>query len=188
MASLAVQTNVVAMYYAILGQKPSGAFFDIQGQNIQYGLQTTSDFVNSVLTSPDGQALYAGKSDSDILTAVYTKAYGVAPTAAVLSGYLTNGNTVAQNIASLTISLVTYNGFDSTLLSQQQAFQQILNTALYAGDGAATGLGGLQLKGLLISWGLTPLMLSCNPLALGSTGAQRLKLTLQLLYCNFVLA
>ena len=156
MASLAVQTNVVAMYYAILGQKPSEAFFDIQGQNIQYGLQTTSDFVNSVLTSTDGQALYAGKSDSDILTAVYTKAYGVAPTAAVLSGYLTNGDTLAQNIASLTINLITYNGFDSTLLSQQQAFQQILNTALYAGDGAATGLGGTTVKGIAYIMGTYP--------------------------------
>ncbi|HGM4722845.1 TPA: beta strand repeat-containing protein [Serratia marcescens] len=156
MASLAVQTNVVAMYYAILGQKPSEAFFDIQGQNIQYGLQTTSDFVNSVLTSTDGQALYAGKSDSDVLTAVYTKAYGVAPTAAVLSGYLTNGDTLAQNIASLTISLITYNGFDSTLLSQQQAFQQVLNTALYAGDGAATGLGGTTVKGIAYIMGTYP--------------------------------
>lgn len=156
MASLAVQTNVVAMYYAILGQKANQVFFDLQAQNIQYGLQTTSDFVNTVLTSTDGQALYAGKSDSDILTTIYTKVYGVAPSSTVLSGYLTNGNTLAQNIASLTINLVTYNGFDSTLLSQQQSFQQILNTALYAGDGAATGLGGTTVKGIAYIMGTYP--------------------------------
>jgi hypothetical protein len=156
MASLAVQTNVVALYYAILGQKAGGVFFDLQAQNIQYGLQTTSDFVNSVLTSSDGQILYSGKSDSEILTSVYTKVYGSAPTGAVLSGYLSNGNTLAQNIASLTVDLVTYNGFDSTILSQQQTFQQTLNTALYAGDGAATGIGGTTVKGLAYIMGTYP--------------------------------
>ncbi|CAI1871954.1 beta strand repeat-containing protein [Serratia proteamaculans] len=156
MASLAVQTNVVALYYALLGQKAGGVFFDLQAQNIQYGLQTTSDFVNTVLTSSDGQILYAGKSDSEILTSVYTKVYGSAPSGAVLSGYLSNGNTLAQNIVSLTVDLVTYNGFDSTTLSQQQTFQQTLNTALYAGDGAATGLGGTTVKGLAYIMGTYP--------------------------------
>jgi hypothetical protein len=156
MASLAVQTNVVALYYAILGQKAGGVFFDLQAQNIQYGLQTTSDFVNSVLTSNDGQALYSGKSDSDVLTSIYTKVYGSAPSSAVLSGYLSNGNTLAQNIASLTIDLVTYNGFDNSTLSQQQAFQLSLNSALYAGDGAATGLGGTTVKGIAYIMGTYP--------------------------------
>ncbi|NIC25151.1 beta strand repeat-containing protein [Serratia plymuthica] len=156
MASLAVQTNVVALYYAILGQKAGEAFFDLQAQNIQYGLQSTSDFVSATLASTDGQTLYSGKSDSDILTAIYTKVYGAAPSGAVLSGYLSNGNTLAQNIVSLTVDLVTYNGFDNTILSQQQAFQQTLNTALYAGDGAATGLGGTTVKGLAYIMGTYP--------------------------------
>jgi len=156
MASLAVQTNVVALYYAILGQKAAEPFFDIQAQNIQYGLQSTSDFVSTTLASSDGQALYSGKSDSDILTAIYTKVYGAAPSGAVLSGYLSNGNTLAQNIVSLTVDLVTYNGFDNTILSQQQTFQQTLNTALFAGDGAATGLGGTTVKGLAYIMGTYP--------------------------------
>ncbi|AEF44698.1 hypothetical protein SerAS12_1565 [Serratia sp. AS12] len=156
MASLAVQTNVVALYYAILGQKAGEAFFDLQAQNIQYGLQSTSDFVSATLASNDGQTLYSGKSDSDILTTIYTKVYGAAPSGAVLSGYLSNGNTLAQNIVSLTVDLVTYNGFDNTILSQQQTFQQTLNTALYAGDGAATGLGGTTVKGLAYIMGTYP--------------------------------
>ncbi|WP_375232553.1 beta strand repeat-containing protein, partial [Serratia plymuthica] len=89
-------------------------------------------------------------------TAIYTKVYGAAPSGAVLSGYLSNGNTLAQNIVSLTVDLVTYNGFDNTILSQQQTFQQTLNTALFAGDGAATGLGGTTVKGLAYIMGTYP--------------------------------
>nr|WP_259470201.1 DUF4214 domain-containing protein [Serratia plymuthica] len=87
---------------------------------------------------------------------MYTKVYGAAPSGAVLSGYLSNGNTLAQNIVSLTVDLVTYNGFDNTILSQQQTFQQTLNTALFAGDGAATGLGGTTVKGLAYIMGTYP--------------------------------
>ncbi|CAI0765253.1 beta strand repeat-containing protein [Serratia grimesii] len=156
MASLAAQESIVALYYATLGAKATHAFFDAQAGNLENGSLTTSQFVDSLLTSSAGLTLYNGKSNSDILTSIYTNVYGSAPSGAVLSGLLSNGNTLSQNIANLTSQLSNYEGFDSTILAQQNNFQQILNVALYSGDGTAAGLGGTTVRGIAYVMGTGP--------------------------------
>lgn len=148
MASLVAQESIVALYYATLGQKATHTFFDAQAGDLENGSLTTSQFVESLLTSTAGTALYSGKSDSDIITAIYTNVYGNAPSSSVLNGFLTNGNTLSQNVALLTTELYNYEGFDATVLAQQNSFQQILNVALYSGDGTAAGLGGTTVRGI----------------------------------------
>ncbi|MEU0861378.1 hypothetical protein ABZ352_39415, partial [Streptomyces griseofuscus] len=75
MSSLVSQQTGAALYYAVLGKAASAATFDSAGQLIENG-GTSAQYVAQILSSSAGQALYSGKSTSDIVSAIYTNVYG----------------------------------------------------------------------------------------------------------------
>lgn len=147
MSSLVSQQASAALYYAVLGKAASSATYDSAGQFIENGA-TSAQYVAQLLSSSAGNALYNGKSISDIVSAVYTNVYGTAPDAGVLAGLLAGGQPVANIVGGLVDDLLHYNGFDSTILSQQSAFDNKIDAVLYpsanpaaiAGSGAADAL------------------------------------------------
>lgn len=142
MSSLVSQQTGAALYYAVLGKAASAATFDSAGQLLENG-GTSAQYVAQILSSSAGQALYSGKSTSDIVSAIYTNVYGSAPSAGVLAALLAGGQPAANIVGGLVSDLLNYNGFDSTILSQQTAFDNKIDAVLYpsANTAAAAGNG-----------------------------------------------
>ncbi|HAV5984688.1 DUF4214 domain-containing protein [Serratia bockelmannii] len=138
MASLELHQKSVALLYAVLGQKSTPAAFDLVAASIERGDISFSDYVQSLVSSSAGVALYGGKTDSQILSTVYSNIHGEAPSSALLDGYLGNGLSLSQNLASIINGLLDYNGFDSTELSDQTNFINTVNTILYPSTGTAS--------------------------------------------------
>ncbi|MER5135180.1 beta strand repeat-containing protein [Serratia marcescens] len=138
MASLELHQKSVALLYAVLGQKSTPAAFDLVAASIERGDISFSDYVQSLVSSSAGVALYGGKTDSQILSTVYSNIHGEAPSSALLDGYLGNGLSLSQNLASIINGLLDYNGFDSTELSDQTNFINTVNTILYPSTGSAS--------------------------------------------------
>ncbi|WP_265555293.1 beta strand repeat-containing protein [Serratia grimesii] len=138
MASLALQQKSAALLYSVLGQKATPSAFDQVAASFERGDITFGNYVQSLLGSSAGNSLYSGQSDSQILTTIYTNVYGTAPSGAILTAYLSNGFSLSDNLASIVDNLLDYNGFDSTLLSQQSTFSKTIDTILYPSTGTAS--------------------------------------------------
>ncbi|RTF46881.1 beta strand repeat-containing protein [Serratia marcescens] len=156
MASLVSQKEAATILYAVLGQSASSAVYDSIGNKLQSGALTDSAYVNSLLTSADGQSLYSGKSDLDILQTVYTKAYGTAGNSTVLNELLTSTGSLASSISSILDDLLSYSGFDSATLISQSNLDTQVNKILYpATNAAASGPGAEAVSAIYHVLGLT---------------------------------
>ncbi|RJF58407.1 DUF4214 domain-containing protein [Serratia inhibens] len=142
MASLALHQKSVALLYAVLGQKSTPAAFDLVAASIERGDISFSDYVQSLLSSSSGVTLYGGQTDSQILTTIYSNVHGEGPSAGVLNGYLGNGLSLSQNLASIVNDLLDYSGFDSAELGDQTTFINTVNTILYPSTGTASNGSG----------------------------------------------
>ncbi|CAI2443906.1 ABC-type protease/lipase transport system, ATPase and permease components [Serratia proteamaculans] len=156
MASLSAQKDVVSFYYSILGTKATHDYYDTAAGGVESGRVSYSQLASDLLSSSDGLSLYAGQTDSQILSSIYTNIYGSAPSSALLNQLLSNGNSLAENVSSLVIGLEYYEGFDSATLVQQGNFDAIVNSALFLGDGDAVGAGSSAVRGLAYVLGLSP--------------------------------
>ncbi|MGG7973077.1 DUF4214 domain-containing protein [Klebsiella aerogenes] len=130
MASLANQTTAAALYYAILGVNPSETEFKSVGQKIENGQLTAETYISSLLSSPAGLSLYQNLSNEQAVTKVYTLVHGSAPSSSVVSELLSLGS-LSASLASLVDNFVHYEGFDSTILSEQTSFDQKIDSILY---------------------------------------------------------
>lgn len=131
MASLASQTTAASLYYAVMGSSPSDTEFKSIGQKIENGQLTNEGYVASLLSSSVGQSIYQGLTDEQVVSKVYTLIYGSAPSATVISGYLSSGS-LSSSITSVITSLLDYKGFDSTVLAEQSEFDQHIDSILYS--------------------------------------------------------
>ncbi len=61
---------------------------------------------------------------------------------AILTGYLGNGLSLSDNLASIVDNLLDYNGFDTTTLNQQNSFSNTIDTILYPSTGTASSGAG----------------------------------------------
>ncbi|HIE3987275.1 DUF4214 domain-containing protein [Serratia nevei] len=136
MASLVYQKEAAALLLAVLGQNASPTVFDTVGNQIEKGQTTAQAYISSLLSSSAGQALYASKTDVEILQSIYTAAYGNSPTTAQLQAILA-GSTLNDAISSAINSLLNYSGFDSGTLASQSNFDAQLNNVLFPGTSAA---------------------------------------------------
>ncbi|EMF5053083.1 DUF4214 domain-containing protein [Serratia marcescens] len=136
MASLVYQKEAAALLLAVLGQNASPSVFDTVGNQIEKGQTTAQAYISSLLSSSAGQALYASKTDVEILQSIYTAAYGNSPTTAQLQAILA-GSTLNDAISSAINSLLNYSGFDSGTLASQSNFDAQLNNVLFPGTSAA---------------------------------------------------
>lgn len=87
---LLTQKEVAAIQYAVLGKNAytSQTAFDSVAQGFRNGTLTQEQYVSNLLTSSEGSALYAGKSDLDILKSIYTVLYGSPPADNILQNNL----------------------------------------------------------------------------------------------------
>ncbi|EIV2912809.1 beta strand repeat-containing protein [Serratia bockelmannii] len=136
MASLVYQKEAAALLLAVLGQNASPSVFDTVGNQIEKGQTTAQAYISSLLSSSAGQALYASKTDVEILQSIYTAAYGSSPTTAQLQAILA-GSTLNDAISDAVNSLLNYSGFDSGTLASQSNFDVQLNNVLFPGTSAA---------------------------------------------------
>ncbi|CAI1597845.1 DUF4214 domain-containing protein [Serratia nevei] len=136
MASLVYQKEAAALLLAVLGQNASPSVFDTVGNQIQKGQTTAQAYISSLLSSSAGQALYASKTDIEILQSIYTSVYGSSPTTAQLQAILAGG-TLNDAISNAVNSLLNYSGFDSGMLTSQSNFDAQLTNVLFPGTSAA---------------------------------------------------
>lgn len=136
MASLVYQKEAAALLLAVLGQNASPSVFDTVGNQIEKGQTTAQAYISSLLSSSAGQALYASKTDVEILQSIYTSVYGNSPTTAQLQAILA-GSTLNDAISSAVNSLLNYSGFDTGTLASQSNFDAQLNNVLFPGTSAA---------------------------------------------------
>ncbi|HEP1062512.1 DUF4214 domain-containing protein [Klebsiella aerogenes] len=136
---LLTQQQVAAIQYALLGKNTftgEGAFDSIAVQ-FRTGTLTQEQYITNLLSSSAGQALYAGKSDLDILKSVYSAIYGTSPSDSLLQGVLgtTDLNTAIYNAIS---GLLYYNGFDNSNLTAQQSLDATLDKMMYQDFGTSS--------------------------------------------------
>ncbi|HBK4793423.1 TPA: beta strand repeat-containing protein [Serratia marcescens] len=131
MASLANQQTAAAIFYAVLGRSPSEYSFKNFGESLETGQYTISSFANFLLTSPEGTALYQGKSSADIVTKVYTLVYGSAPSPTTVTDLLATGS-LSVVLSSIVNTVLNYEGFDPSLLSSQLTFTNKIDSILYS--------------------------------------------------------
>ncbi len=136
MASLVYQKEAAALLLAVLGQNASPSVFDTVGNQIEKGQTTAQAYISSLLSSSAGQALYASKTDVEILQSIYTSVYGSSPTTAQLQAILA-GSPLNDAISSAVNSLLNYSGFDTGTLASQSNFDAQLNNVLFPGTSAA---------------------------------------------------
>lgn len=149
MASLASQQQAAAIYYSVLGRTPSLTEINTYGQQLEGGTQTAAQLAQFFISSSGGNALYSGKTDSEILQIIYTREYGSAATSQQLTDFL-NGNTLSSAVSNVVSGLLNYSGSDATILAQQTAFQNTVNTLLYPSTAsAALGQGASDIQAIL---------------------------------------
>ncbi|CAI1563562.1 ABC-type protease/lipase transport system, ATPase and permease components [Serratia quinivorans] len=136
MASLASQQSAAAIYYAVLGKSPSVSDVNYFGGRIESNTLTGDQFVSLLLASPEGLARYTGKTDTVIIQTVYQLIHGDLPTDSELNGLLGAGS-LSKALANAATELLSYNGFDSTVLAEQSAFENTVDKILYPSTNAA---------------------------------------------------
>jgi len=140
MASLAFQKEAAAILYAVLGKNASSTIYDSIGNQLQSDSLSAGAYAQSLISSANGQALYAGQTDLNILETIYTKVYGSSSTGSVLQDLLNSG-TLSSAIDSIINDLLHYSGFDSSINSSAMAFDAKVNAILYPSANAAASSG-----------------------------------------------
>ncbi|HGM6822912.1 TPA: beta strand repeat-containing protein [Serratia marcescens] len=153
MSGLAYQQQAAAILYAVLGTKATISAFDQVGAQFESGTLSSSAYVQNLLSSSQGVALYQGKSTSDVVQAIYTTVYGQAPSAAELSNLLSLGS-LPVILSSVINNVLNYSGFDATQLAAQDSFTNTINTILYPSVNAAAAPGAADVQGLFYVFGM----------------------------------
>ncbi|CAI1564888.1 beta strand repeat-containing protein [Serratia proteamaculans] len=171
MASLANQQTAAAIFYAVLGRNPSEYTFKNFGEQIETGQYTISGFVSLLLASTEGTTLFQGKSNSDIVTKVYTLVYGSSPNSTTVTDLLSSGS-LSNALSSIVDNVLHYQGFDSSLLSSQLAFTNKVNSILYSSTASLPALN-LQEQIAALYLGIPGREVDSSGLKFWSTDLQR---------------
>lgn len=136
---LLTQKEVAAIQFAVLGTNTYAGenAFDSVSKSFLNGTMTQQQYISDLLSSGEGRAIYSGKTDVEILSAVYTSLLGSSPADNVLQGYL-SGSNLSTAIYTAISNLLFYNGFDSNTLSLQHDFDVTLNGMMFSDYGTAT--------------------------------------------------
>lgn len=149
MASLAFQKEAAAILYAVLGKSASSAQYDSVGAQLESGTLSSGTYVANLISSSDGQALFSGQSDLNILQTIYTKVYGTAAATSVLQDLLSSNGSLSAAIDKTIENLNGYHGFDTPLLSAQTSFDSQVNKILYpSASVAASGQGAADVQAI----------------------------------------
>jgi len=154
MASLASQQQAAAIYYAVFGRNASADAYDFFGRQLETASRTPTELTQALLNSSDGKSKYAGQSDSQIISQIYNKIFGTNPTDSQVNTLLANGS-VADAAAKLVTDLLSYNGTDTGVQTQQSNFTATVNTALFPVAQTSATAGASDIQALYYSLGQT---------------------------------
>lgn len=136
---LLTQKEVAAIQYIVLGKNTytGESVFDSVANGFRKGTLTQEQYINDLIQSSDGQSLYAGKTDLEILKSVYTELSGVSPDDSVLQSYLDSSG-LGGAIYDAISDLMLYNGFNTDVLSSQNNLDQALNAMMFSDYGSSS--------------------------------------------------
>lgn len=152
MASLASQQTAAALYYAVIGKNASADAYDFFGKQLETGSKTIASLTASLLSSAEGTARFSGKTLEQTITQVYTSVHGSAPSPSELADLVATGSASAA-LAKLVDDLLHYEGFDTAILAQQSAFENVVDTALYPVTQTSASAGSANVQALYYSLG-----------------------------------
>ncbi|CAI1546597.1 ABC-type protease/lipase transport system, ATPase and permease components [Serratia quinivorans] len=138
MASLVYQKEVASILYAVLGNETyTGVVaFDDAALKIGKGQLTFQSYIDSLLTSSAGQALYGNQSEVQILQSIYVKVYGSSPATNDLQEIL-NNTSLKDAIFNAIDSLLNYQGLDSGTLQNQSTLDSHVEPIIFKSYGTA---------------------------------------------------
>ncbi|MBO1500787.1 DUF4214 domain-containing protein [Serratia proteamaculans] len=138
MASLVYQKEVASILYAVLGKETyTGVVaFDDAALKIGKGQLTFQSYIDSLLTSTAGQALYGTQSEVQILQSIYEKVYGSSPATNDLQEIL-NNTSLNDAIFNAIDSLLNYQGLDSGTLQNQLTLDSHVEPIIFKSYGTA---------------------------------------------------
>ncbi|MBI6182902.1 DUF4214 domain-containing protein [Serratia proteamaculans] len=138
MASLVYQKEVASILYAVLGNETyTGVVaFDDAALKIGKGQLTFQSYIDSLLTSSAGQALYGNQSEVQILQSIYEKVYGSSPATNDLQEIL-NNTSLKDAIFNAIDSLLNYQGLDSVTLQNQSTLDSHVEPIIFKSYGTA---------------------------------------------------
>lgn len=152
MATLVSQQKAAALFLAISGKNIDTAGLDYYSQKIETSALSLEQVAQKFIA---GTASLNGRTASEIVTTIYTSVHGSAPTSQVLADLLAGNPTTASVVAKVISDMLDYNGFDSTLLSQQSTFETKVEKSLFPVASAASSAGAADVQGIFHVVGLT---------------------------------
>ncbi|CAI0944098.1 beta strand repeat-containing protein [Serratia quinivorans] len=152
MATLVTQQKTAALFLAISGKNIDAAGLEYYSQKVETSALSLDQVAQKFIA---GTAGLNGKSTSEIVTAVYTAVNGSAPTAPVLAALLAGNGTASSIVAKVVSDVLNYNGFDSTLLTQQSNFETKVEKVLFPVASASATPGAADVQGIFHVVGLT---------------------------------
>ncbi|MEE4409340.1 MULTISPECIES: beta strand repeat-containing protein [unclassified Serratia (in: enterobacteria)] len=152
MATLVSQQKAAALFLAISGKNIDTAGLDYYSQKIETSALSLEQVAQKFIA---GTASLNGRTASEIVTTIYTSVHGSAPTSQVLADLLAGNPTTASVVAKVIFDVLNYNGFDSTLLSQQSTFETKVEKSLFPVASAASSAGAADVQGVFHVVGLT---------------------------------
>ncbi|MBB1580538.1 DUF4214 domain-containing protein [Serratia sp. OS31] len=152
MATLVSQQKAAALFLAISGKNIDTAGLDYYSQKIETSALSLEQVAQKFIA---GTASLNGRTASEIVTTIYTSVYGSAPSNQVLTDLLAGNPTTASVVAKVISDLLDYNGFDSTLLTQQTTFETKVEKSLFPVASASATAGAGDVQGIFHVVGLT---------------------------------
>ncbi|WAY96215.1 DUF4214 domain-containing protein, partial [Serratia marcescens] len=128
------------------------AALDYYSQKIETSALSLEQVAQKFIT---GTSSLNGLTASQIVTKVYTAVNGSAPSSSVLADLLAGNPTTASVVAKVINDVLSYSGFDSTLLTAQSNFEAQVEKTLFPVATAASSAGAADVQGVFHVVGLT---------------------------------
>ncbi|AWO78550.1 MULTISPECIES: beta strand repeat-containing protein [Serratia] len=152
MATLVAQQKAAAFFLAISGKNIDTAALDYYSQKIETSALSLEQVAQKFIA---GTASLNGLTASQIVTKIYTAVNGSAPSSSVLADLLAGNPTTASVVAKVINDVLSYSGFDSTLLTAQSNFEAQVEKTLFPVATAASSAGAADVQGVFHVVGLT---------------------------------
>ncbi|HGL5836614.1 TPA: DUF4214 domain-containing protein [Serratia marcescens] len=162
MASLYFQQQSSAIFYAVLGRNANANSYDYFGNQLENGTYTPELLVTILLSGTEGLGKYAGKTDTQILTQIYSNIYKATPDSDYIKSLLDTGDSVNTLAANMVTDLLYYDGFDSATLAAQNTFETQIDTALFYATSPAAKAGSAEVQAFHYLLGTTQSAESLN--------------------------
>ncbi|EMW1017053.1 hypothetical protein AAEK50_003978 [Serratia marcescens] len=151
MSFLALERDVAALYYGILGKQADRATLEFFAKKLHSGELSNNMLADLLIGADDGQKRLSALDDAGKIQYIYHNIHGVytdTEQLATLENQLSSGATLGQIAVQLSNGLRDYHGNDATALAQQQQFdntiQQILYPSFNGGESATQSAADIQ--------------------------------------------